>query len=444
MLDLRTGDCLDVLAELEACSVDALVTDPPYGLGKPPPIREVLACWLAGGTYEAKGGGFMGKAWDAMVPPPEIWAAALRVVKPGAWGVVFSGTRTVDLMGISLRLGGWEVRDQIAYLYGSGFPKSLDIAKALDRAAGAEREVVGLGPYANRGRRNSGIYGEAPNSSAERITAPATDAAKRWDGYGTALKPALEPALLVRRPLDGTYADNATRWGVGGLNIDAGRIGTDSVGWKGGGRGCGTWNDKNCGLKEGAPRQTVGRWPANVMLGHNEDCGEDCTTGCAVTMLDEQSGTEGGASRFFYTAKPSRAEREAGLDGLPVWTGAEAVNRDPDSAGINNPRAGAGRTAGEIRNHHPTVKPVDLMRHLVQLVTPPATEDRRPLILDPFMGSGTTGMAAAGLGLDFLGIDLDPAHVQIARARIEWAAPGRRVDCDQKDTREQPEQGRLF
>ena len=127
-----------------------------------------------------------------------------------------------------------------------------------------------------------------------------------------------------------------------------------------------------------------------------------------------------------------------------MWTGAETVNRDPDSAGINNPRAGAGRTAVEVRNHHPTVKPVDLMRHLVQLVTPPATEDRRPLVLDPFMGSGTTGMAAAGLGLDFLGIDLDPAHVQIARARIEWAAPGRRVDCDQEDTREQPQQGRLF
>lgn len=394
MLDLRTGDCLDVLAELEACSVDALVTDPPYGLGKPPPIREVLACWLAGETYEAKGGGFMGKAWDAMVPPPEVWAAALRVVKPGAWGVVFAGTRTVDLMGISLRLGGWEVRDQIAYLYGSGFPKSLN------------------GPWG-----------------------------------GTALKPALEPALLVRRPLDGTYAENATRWGVGGLNIDATRIATeeDTARKPAIVRGVTPFGK---GAAMGGRGSDLGRWPANVLLSHSEecseDCGEDCTRGCAVAMLDEQSGTEGGASRFFYTAKPSRAEREAGLDGLPVWTGAEAVNRDPDSAGINNPRAGAGRTAGEIRNHHPTVKPVDLMRHLVQLVTPPATEDRQPLVLDPFMGSGTTGMAAAGLGLDFLGIDLDPAHVQIARARIEWAAPGRRVDCDQEDTREQPEQGRLF
>lgn len=448
MVDLRTGDCLEVLAELEACSVDALVTDPPYGLGKPPPIRDVLTCWLAGETYEAKGGGFMGKAWDAMVPPPEVWAAALRVVKPGAWGVVFAGTRTVDLMGISLRLGGWEVRDQIAYLYGSGFPKSLDVSAAIDRAAGAKREVIGRRKGAQA--QSTGKYGAWGNDDGNgcsefNLTAPATDAAKRWNGYGTALKPALEPALLVRRPLDGTYADNATRWGVGGLNIDAGRV-----------------ND---------------RWPANVMLGHNEDCGEDCMPRCAVAMLDEQSGKtkskqsmrgvgltssnvfgkgdptfdtlrghndSGGASRFFYTAKPSRSEREAGLDGLPVWTGAEAVNRDPDSAGINNPRAGAGRTAGEVRNHHPTVKPVDLMRHLVQLVTPPTTDGRRPLILDPFMGSGTTGMAAAGLGLDFMGIDLDPAHVQIARARIEWAAPGRRVDCDQEDTREQPQQGRLF
>lgn len=416
MVDLRTGDCLEVLAELEACSVDVLVTDPPYGLGKPPPIRDVLACWLAGETYEAKGGGFMGKAWDAMVPPPEIWAAALRVVKPGAWGVVFAGTRTVDLMGISLRLGGWEVRDQIAYLYGSGFPKSLDVSAAIDRAAGVKREVVGdrwAHKYPNGPGGNTFTVGGAPDGtrSSAPITAPATDAAKRWNGYGTALKPALEPALLVRRPLDGTYADNATRWGVGGLNIDAGRVN--------------------------------GRWPANVMLRHNEDCGEDCTSGCAVAMLDEQSGTEGGVSRFFYTAKPSRAEREAGLDGLPVWTSHEVTNRDPDSAGAKHARSG--KTAqGEIRNHHPTVKPVDLMRHLVQLVTPPTTDDRRPLILDPFMGSGTTGMAAAGLGLDFMGIDLDPAHVQIARARIEWAAPGRRVDCDQEDTREQPQQGKLF
>jgi site-specific DNA-methyltransferase (adenine-specific) len=392
MLDLRTGDCLDVLAELEACSVDALVTDPPYGLGKPPPIREVLACWLAGETYEAKGGGFMGKTWDAMVPPPKVWAAALRVVKPGAWGVVFAGTRTVDLMGISLRLGGWEVRDQIAYLYGSGFPKSLN------------------GPWG-----------------------------------GTALKPALEPALLVRRPLDGTYAENATRWGVGGLNIDAGRIGVE---WMPRTKSDGTVKSQNRAMavhNTGRVRldDVQGRWPANVMLGHNEDCGEDCTTGCAVAMLDKQSGTEGGASRFFYTAKPSRSEREAGLDGLPVWTSHEVTNRDPDSAGAKHARSG--KTAqGEVRNHHPTVKPVDLMRHLVQLVTPPAIEDRRPLVLDPFMGSGTTGMAAAGLGLDFLGIDLDPAHVQIARARIEWAAPGRRVDCDQQDTREQPQQGRLF
>ena len=421
MVDLRTGDCLEVLAELEACSVDALVTDPPYGLGKPPPIREVLACWLAGETYEAKGGGFMGKAWDAMVPPPEVWAAALRVVKPGAWGVVFAGTRTVDLMGISLRLGGWEVRDQIAYLYGSGFPKSVDVLAAIDRAAGVKREVLGVDhewiKRTGHGVSENGIgltwakFGSASGPNAGKITAPATDAAKRWDGYGTALKPALEPALLVRRPLDGTYADNATRWGVGGLNIDAARVN--------------------------------GRWPANVMLGHNEDCGEDCTPGCAVSMLDEQSGTEGGASRFFYTAKPSRSEREAGLDGLPVWTSHEVTNRDPNSAGAKHARSG--KTAqGEIRNHHPTVKPCDLMRHLVQLVTPPATEGRRPLILDPFMGSGTTGMAAAGLGLDFIGIDLDPAHVQIARARIEWAAPGRRVDCDQEDTREQPQQGRLF
>ena len=185
---LYRGDCLDMLAELDAESVDACVCDPPYGLGKPPPIEKVLHAWLAGERVEVKGGGFMGAEWDAFVPGPRYWREVARVLKPGGHAVVFAGQRTIDVMGIALRLAGLEVRDLLGWQYWSGFPKSLDVSKAIDRAAGAEREVVGLGPYADRGRRNSGTYGEALNSSAESI-APATPDAKRWEGWGTALGP---------------------------------------------------------------------------------------------------------------------------------------------------------------------------------------------------------------------------------------------------------------
>src|SRR5690606_32907584 len=292
---LYEGDCLDVMRQLPDNSVDAVVTDPPYGLSREPDIEEVLRHWLAGDDYKHRGGGFMGKTWDSFVPGPAVWREVFRVVKPGGHILCFAGTRTVDLMGISLRLGGFEIRDCLQWLYGSGFPKSLDVSKAIDKMAG-------------------------------------TAEARRWHGWGTALKPAVEPITRARKPLsEPNVAANVLRWGTGGLNIDGCRIG-ENAGWcYPHGRGGKGW-----GGRESLSRNLTvpisankGRWPANVLLDEE-----------AAAMLDEQSGyskssdrprhnnefksvakgrdlphttygyaDEGGASRFFYVAKASRSER---------------------------------------------------------------------------------------------------------------------------------------
>lgn len=220
------GDCLQVLRTFPSNAVDSVVTDPPYGLSREPDIREVLEKWLAGEDYTHRGSGFMGKTWDSFVPGPAIWREVYRVLKPGGHALVFAGTRTQDLMTISLRLAGFEIRDCIAYLYFSGFPKSLDVSKAFDKRAGVEREVIGKGNAGlakGESRRNgSHIVGYRETYD---ITAPATDLAKKWDGWGTALKPAHEPIIVARKPLDGTVADNVERWGTGALNINGCRIG---------------------------------------------------------------------------------------------------------------------------------------------------------------------------------------------------------------------------
>jgi hypothetical protein len=203
---LLHGDCLERLRELPACSVDACVTDPPYGLS------------------------FMGKKWDYDVPGEDIWRECLRVLKPGGHLLAFAGTRTQHRMAVRIEDAGFEIRDMIAWVYGSGFPKSHNIGKAIDKAAGAEREVVGLGRYANRGRVNSAnTYGDAPSSSSEMLTAPATPEAQQWDGWGTALKPALEPITVARKPFKGTVAANVLAHGTGALNIDGCRVGTEAA-----------------------------------------------------------------------------------------------------------------------------------------------------------------------------------------------------------------------
>ena len=374
---LYRGDCLDVLASMEPESVDAICCDPPYGLG------------------------FMSKKWDTL-PPGEDWARlCLRVLKPGGHLVAFGGTRTVHRLTTAIEDGGFEIRDMVSWLYWSGFPKSLCVSKAIDREAGAEREVVGIGQrFGREGRAEYGlmeghVYGSGGASQAGgvTITAPATEAAKKWSGYGTALKPSAEPAVLARKPLAGTVAGNVTEHGTGALNIDGCRFAYGDPAWPGPGDGADVINGrsgagvdviygKSIGRESGTfNAHNLGRWPANI----------------------------------YAHPKASRSEREAGCERLPGRTGAEATDRTAGSAGLDNPRAGAGRTADRVKNHHPTVKPIGVMRWLVKLTGGHPGES---VILDPFMGSGTTGCAAVLEGFDFIGIEREPEYMQICEARI--------------------------
>lgn len=317
------GDCRDVMRSLEAESVDAIVSDPPYGLS------------------------FMGKEWDHGVPGVEFWTEALRVAKPGAHLVAFGGTRTYHRLAVAIEDAGWEVRDCLSWLYGSGFPKS----KNLD----GERK-----------------------------------------GWGTALKPAWEPIILARKPLTGTVAANVTQYGTGAINVDGCRIGTDVVvtrHTRSNGENRGHWAGNT---STGEVSLHAGRWPANVCL--DED---------AAAVLGEPS-------RFFYTAKVSRREREAGLDGMPergkVFNGQSSIPSQYAEGSVEDKF-----TTAPSRNHHPTVKPIALMRWLCRLVTPPGG-----LILDPFNGSGSTGCAAVLEGFRYLGAELEAEYVEIAKRRIAY------------------------
>lgn len=337
-------------------SIDAIVTDPPYGLSKQPKMEEVLKHWLAGDDYNATGSGFMGKSWDSFVPGPSIWKEAYRCLKPGAWAVVFAGSRTQDLMALSLRLAGFEIMDTGMWLYGSGFPKSLDISKAIDKSS--------------------------------------PDQAKQWEGFGTALKPAYEPFILARKPLDGTYANNVLKHGVGGLNIDGCRIGDEII--------------KSCAKKKGDSFTSVGN-----SLGFN-GCSESFHYGRFPANVIHD-GLDESWAKYFYCAKASKRDRDEGLENLSITSAGEMTDREEGSDGLNSPRAGAGRTTG-ARNIHPTVKPTELMRYLCRLVTPP-----NGLILDPFSGSGSTGKGAILEGFNFIGFEMDDKYCEIANQRIKHA-----------------------
>ena len=388
MSQLLLGNCLEVMRTLPDCSVDAVVTDPPYGLS------------------------FMGKKWDYAVPSVEIWAECLRVLKPGGHLLAFAGTRTQHRMAVRIEDAGFEIRDMIAWVYGSGFPKSLDVSKAIDKAAGAEhlRQFVCENPASRPGNAGSGVQGETATTgngwrkpTRPDKTAPATPEAQQWAGWGTALKPALEPITMARKPIAGTVAANVLAHGTGGLNVDGCRVGTETVGWGGGAAGGKTWNASNSGLcKDGEARPVQGRWPANLIHdGSDEVVGlfpaearSSCGGGKSANAKPRYSGgfrpdhdstagqyyDTGSAARFFYTAKASRDDRSDG-------------------------------------NTHPTVKPTDLMRYLCRLVTPPGGT-----VLDPFMGSGSTGKAAMLEGLEFIGIEREAAYHAIAESRIGRAA----------------------
>lgn len=686
---LYRGDSLDVLKSIPDNSVDSVVTDPPYGLSQLTKsiIVAALTAWIGGKQFvpDASIKGFMGRTWDGFVPDPALWEEVYRVLKPGGHTLCFAGTRTADLMGVSLRLAGFEIRDtfdvngwtfaNLEWCYGSGFPKSLDISKGIDKAVGAERKVVGertfFGKAAQDWKDKGGdTFNAAAPSSAGcvktvDVTAPESTEAQAWAGWGTALKPAHEPIIVARKPLGEASSDqlrattaqdywvtgtddkkntpkfrlamrkkgvvippahvegklvvqkrkalhagvedhdlvelhalrqdrarptpphvvgragvrayrpwktetlvaNTLVYGTGGLNIDGCRVapttatyrcmdcgheendapstpnGTcptcGSVRMQGvrvetitnhsrgseSAKSKGIYGDSEAQETHQTAGQALGRWPPNKLLVHHPDCvctgtksvaassgirpadvGTDygvahksgsmagakgvllgatycdehgnetvaawtCAPGCPVAALDAQSGTlkrghtpkargkgsqisgasghtgqegldehygtEGGASRFFpsfaftdedfvpflYQAKAPRSEREAGCQDLHARTGAEAIDREEGSDGLKSPRAGAGRTAGQVRNFHPTVKPVALMRWLCRLVTPPGGT-----VLDPFCGSGTTGVAAVHEGFGFVGIERDSdskgnalGYFPILEARVKHA-----------------------
>lgn len=391
---------LDCLLGMRTCltdnSIDAVVTDPPYGLSKEPDMMEVMKHWMNGDDYVHTGGGFMGKSWDSFVPGPSIWKEVFRVLKPGGHLLAFFGSRTYDLGTLAIRLAGFEIRDQIMWVYGSGFPKSLDVSKAIDKAAGVERIVIGRsnnGIAGGTGEFTSGNAGTAGYKGEFDLTIATSEEAKQWSGWGTALKPAHEPICVARKPLSGTVAENVLTHSTGALNIDGCRVPTDEE-IKGGSGGLLSHQRDNTDYPQNDWQPSEqGRWPANFV--HDGLNAEEW-------------------SRYFYCPKASKADRDDGVS-LAATSAAEMVDRDADSAGMNSPRAGAGRTSG-ARNDHPTVKPTALMRWLVRLVTPPGGT-----VLDPFTGSGSTGKACMLEGFEFIGFEMDPHYCEIAEQRIAKA-----------------------
>ena len=496
------GSNLDVLPTLPDNSVDSIVTDPPYELG------------------------FMGKSWDSsgIAYSVELWQECMRVLKPGGHLLAFGGSRTWHRLAVAIEDAGFEMRDSIAWLYGSGFPKSLDVSKAIDKRGGqgaglakqigealrearekrgisksqadqlfcdgttnwtwfegrptgqrpptpqtfarivaewpelqsladlvaeAEREVIGQKKNAMAGWSMDGTTKFVDRD----ITAPATEEAQKWQGWGTALKPAFEPVVVARKPLIGTVAQNVLTYGTGGLNIDASRIGTEKRINPAGGIAPGSGNYVHGERWQGGFDTTVtGRWPANIILDPytaellDEQSGFSKSTGIINRWTDgaqpfgggagkpyesvQGVADSGGASRFFYVAKASKRDRNEGLEELESASAAEMVDREEGSAGMNSPRAGAGRTSG-AKNFHPTVKPTSLMEYLIKLVTPEGGT-----VLDPFTGSGSTGKAALLNGFQFIGIELTEEYLPIIEGRLRWANKQRNQEASQSETKE--------
>jgi site-specific DNA-methyltransferase (adenine-specific) len=426
---LHHGDCLEVMPTLDADSVDAIISDPPYGLS------------------------FMGKAWDHGVPGEVFWREALRVAKPGAHLLAFGGTRTFHRLTVAIEDAGWEIRDCVMWVYGSGFPKSHDVSKAIDKAAGAKREPGNAGRYsarrpANYVVTNIGEFTETLGSSASAlVTAPATESAKQWEGWGTALKPAWEPIIVARKPLIGTVAANVLAHGTGGINVDACRVvwknekdsaaaAAAAIGFCNS-RANGTakqsvsiGKERRNGTNTYDPTSIAGRWPANLIHDGSDEVtagfpnagggfgvrgkggqtyanGKGFANTLAVTGQEVGYGDTGSAARFFYCAKASKADRNEGCEGMPTHDIYSEAKPCADRDNIKQ---------GQMHNNHPTVKPTALMRYLCKLVTP-----HNGIILDPFMGSGSTGKAATLERFNFIGIDLSAEYVAIAQARIDAA-----------------------
>ena len=386
-MKLINNDCIIAMKEMPDNSVDSIVTDPPYELG------------------------FMGKSWDSsgVAFNVEVWQEALRVLKPGGHLIAFSGSRTYHRMAVAIEDAGFEIRDQIMWVYGSGFPKSLNIAKALDKSEGLlEHEGTGMIPD---GSPTMSMY-PAIKPSEYVSPEPRGFHAKQWDGWGTALKPAHEPMVLARKPLIGTVANNVLTHGTGGLNIDASRVGTTVETWPASRSfASGISSGFTEGLEKGETQPTgeapAGRWPANFI--HDGS--------------DEVNDLLGEPARFFYCAKASKRDRNEGLDGFEIietqgggGRPLENYGEDDESQRLKKAASAYGAIKAARANTHPTVKPTDLMRYLVRLVTP-----QGGVVLDPFMGSGSTGKACVYEGFDFIGIEQSAEYIEIAQARIDFA-----------------------
>jgi len=403
---VHQGDCLELMKELPDNIIDSVITDPPYGLS------------------------FMNKKWDYDVPSTEVWKECLRVLKPGGHALVACGTRTQHRMAVNIEDAGFEIRDIVAWVYGSGFPKSLNIGKQVDKMQGNKREVIGKKDTYRKPQISPNGWDCTKREKFE------TKGTTKFEGQGTALKPAMELWTLVRKPLsEKNVALNVLKWGTGGINIEGCRIGTETIKVCGGRKET-VVGDTRTGKALGRygahePLNTThqGRFPANLIL--DEEAGE---------MLDEQSGEsiskagirkntesllqkgfegqpkdiysvhsdKGGASRFFYCAKASKKERDAGLDNFEEkYCGMMEDDNYPIKTGSGNLRQ------TKRRNDHPTVKPIKLMLYLVKLITP-----KDGLVLDLFMGSGTTAIACKQLNHNFIGIEKDKHYVDIANHRL--------------------------
>lgn len=370
-------DCLNAMKQMDDNSIDFITTDPPYGLN------------------------FMSKKWDSETPKIEIWKECLRICKPGAMIAVFGGSRTHHRLMCSIEDAGFEIRDVIMWLTGQGFPKSMDISKAIDKESGCERKIVGRKSdprYDYDYTKSRGFNYNDPTSTLGRgdpgiITEANCSLAKIFSGYGTSLKPNYEPIILAMKPCDGTFANNAKKWGVAGINIDECRIETRED----------AKSMERCNTP-GSGSFHKGRWPANLIL--DEEAAEmlDQSTPFTVSKSNERHNKRlpsnswsdrykpnigyghddsGGASRFFYCAKASPSDRNKGLE--------------------------------DFKNTHPTVKPISLMKYILKLLAPPGN----PICLDPFMGSGTTGIACKELNINFIGIEKELEYFEIAKKRIE-------------------------
>ena len=428
------GNSLEELKKFPDNYFHSVVTDPPYGLS------------------------FMGKKWDYDVPSVELWQQVFRVLKEGGYLLSFAGTRTQHRMAVNIEDAGFEIRDMIAWVYGSGFPKSHNIGKAVDKLQGNEREVIGLKqrPDGSNPRENVKVK-TAHFGNSDSNDQQSTKGTSEWEGWGTALKPALEPITMARKPFKGTVANNVLKNGVGGINIDGCRVGTtDKMVYSNSGKK-GVIPYYNTGTTE---QHKQGRFPANFIHDGSDEVKDlfpNSKDGVAVKKnLDGRIynkmqnwgykakksdnigyNSSGSASRFFYCAKASKKDRNEGLEDFeekenPItnqsWRcdlcGKFQLSGIGDICKCEKPLW----NKPIAKNNHPTVKPTDLMRYLVRLVTP-----KNGIVLDCFMGSGSTGKACALEGFEFVGIDLDKDYCKIAKARIDKAIEDKKQDEAQKE-----------